>query len=98
VVNNFSVVTAATDPAGIPCYGSEEEQVAQYGCVASETLDYVALGYQTGLMAVDVLGGADVKSMAVYIVSDSEPVYSTANMAKFGLSLPDAYKDAREVK
>ncbi|MBP5749540.1 MAG: ABC transporter substrate-binding protein, partial [Firmicutes bacterium] len=42
VVNNFSVVTAATDPADIPCYGSEEEQVAQYGCVASETLDYVA--------------------------------------------------------
>ena len=98
VVNNFSVVTAATDPAGIPCYGSEEEQVARYGCVASETLDYVALGYQTGLMAVEVLKGADVKTMAVYIVSDSEPVYSLANMAKFGLSLPDAYKDAREVK
>ena len=98
VVNNFSVVTAATDPAGIPCYGSEEEQVAQYGCVASETLDYVALGYQTGLMAAEVLGGADVKTMAVYIVSDSEPVFSSANMAKFGLSLPDAYKDAREVR
>ena len=98
VVNNFSVVTAATDPAGIPCYGSEEEQVAQYGCVASETLDYVALGYQTGLMAAEVLGGADIKPMAVYIVSDSEPVYSSANMAKFGLTLPDAYKDAREVK
>ena len=98
VVNNFSVVTAATDPAGIPCYGSEEEQVARYGCVASETLDYVALGYQTGLMAADILGGADVKTTAVYIVSDSEPVYSLENMAKFGLSLPDAYKDAREVK
>ena len=98
VVNNFSVVTAATDPAGIPCYGSEEEQVARYGCVASETLDYVALGYQTGLMAADILEGADVKTTAVYIVSDSEPVYSLENMAKFGLSLPDAYKDAREVK
>ena len=98
VVNNFSVVTAATDPAGIPCYGSEEEQVARYGCVGSETLDYVALGYQTGLMAAEILGGADAKTMAVYIVSDSEPVFSSANMAKFGLSLPDAYKDAREVK
>lgn len=98
VVNNFSVVTAATDPAGIPCYGSEEEQVAKYGCVASETLDYVALGYQTGLMAAEVLGGADIKPMSVFIVSDSEPVYSSENMAKFGLTLPDAYKDAREVK
>ncbi|MBO4881435.1 MAG: ABC transporter substrate-binding protein, partial [Firmicutes bacterium] len=74
VVNNFSVVTAATDPAGIPCYGSEEEQVAQYGCVGSETLDYVALGKTTGQMAADVLNGADIMTMAVSIVSDSEPV------------------------
>ena len=29
VVNNFSVVTNATDPAGIPIFGSEIEQVEQ---------------------------------------------------------------------
>ena len=97
VVNNFSVVTAATDPAGIPCYGSEEEQVAQYGCVGSETLDYVALGKTTGKMAADVLNGADIMTMAVSIVSDSEPVYSTTNMAKFGMELPAEYAGARAV-
>ena len=97
VVNNFSVVTAATDPAGIPCYGSEEEQVAQYGCVGSETLDYIALGKTTGKMAADVLNGADIMTMAVSIVSDSEPVYSKTNMAKFGLELPADYASARAV-
>ena len=97
VVNNFSVVTAATDPAGIPCYGSEEEQVAQYGCVASETLDYVALGKTTGKMAADVLNGADIMTMPVSIVSDSEPVYSNANLAKFGMSVPADYANARVV-
>ena len=97
VVNNFSVVTAATDPAGIPCYGSEEEQVAQYGCVASETLDYVALGKTTGQMAADVLNGADIMTMPVSIVSDSEPVYSNANLAKFGMSVPADYAGARAV-
>ena len=97
VVNNFSVVTAATDPAGIPCYGSEEEQVAQYGCVGSETLDYIALGKTTGKMAADVLNGADIMTMAVSIVSDSEPVYSTTNMAKFGMELPADYAGARDV-
>lgn len=96
VVNNFSVVTAATDAAGIPCYGSEEEQVALYGCVASETLDYVALGRTTGTMAADVLQGADIMSMPVSVVVDSEPVYSSVNMEKFGLVLPAAYADARE--
>ena len=97
VVNNFSVVTAATDPAGIPCYGSEEEQVAQYGCVASETLDYVALGYETGIMAADVLEGADINSMAVSIVADSEPVYSTTNLAKFNMTVPADYSSARDM-
>lgn len=96
VVNNFSVVTAATDAAGIPCYGSEEEQVALYGCVASETLDYVALGHTTGTMAAEVLQGADIMSMPVNVVVDSEPVYSTINMEKFGLTLPEAYAGARE--
>ena len=97
VVNNFSVVTAATDPAGIPCYGSEEEQVALYGCVASETLDYVALGVTTGKMAADVLNGADIMTLPVSVVSDSEPVYSPANLAKFNLELPAAYEGARTV-
>ena len=97
VVNNFSVVTAATDPAGIPCYGSEEEQVAQYGCVASETLDYVALGKTTGKMAADVLNGADIMTLPVSIVSDSEPVYSNANLAKFNMEVPADYASARTV-
>ena len=96
VVNNFSIVTAATDAAGIPCYGSEEEQVAQYGCVASQTLDYVALGKTTGLMAADVLKTGEINNVAVSVVTDSEPVYSSVNMAKFGLTLPSQYADARE--
>ena len=97
VVNNFSVVTAATDPAGIPCYGSEEEQVAQYGCIASETLDYLALGNTTGQMAADILDGGDVMTMPVSIVSDSEPVYSSTNLAKFGIEVPADYTSARDV-
>lgn len=96
VVNNFSMVTAAADPAGIPCYGSEEEQVAKYGCVASETLDYVALGHTTGTMGAQVLKGEDILTMKVQVVTDSEPVYSSINMAKFGLALPEAYQSARE--
>lgn len=93
VVNNLSVLLNATDAAGIPVFGSEEEQVKN-GCVASETLDYVALGVTTGRMAAEVLKGGDIKTMPVSVVSDSKPVYSAANCAKFGIKLPDAYADA----
>ena len=52
VVNNLSVVLEATNAAGIPVYGSEIEQVKN-GCLASVSIDYVALGKVTGNMAAD---------------------------------------------
>ncbi len=97
VVNNFSVVLAVTDKAGIPCYGSEEEQVLQYGCVAAEGLDYFELGKKTGKMAAEVLQGADIMSMPVQIISESKPFYSSENMAKFGLKLPVEYENATDL-
>lgn len=93
VVNNLSVLLNATDAAGIPVFGSEEEQVKN-GCVASETLDYVALGATTGQMAAQILDGADVMTMPVSVVSDSQPVYSEKNCEKFGLTLPADYAQA----
>jgi len=94
VVNNLSVVTNAADAAGCPIFGSEKEQVAQYGCVASESLDYVALGVTTGEMAGKILKGSDAKTMPVSVVTDAKPVYSLKNMEKFGLTLPADYSSA----
>lgn len=97
VVNNLSVVINAADKAGIPIFGSEEAQVSEYGCVASESLDYVALGVTTGKMAADILNGESAETMAVTVVTDSEPVYSKTNMEKFNLTLPSEYTEARMV-
>lgn len=94
VVNNLSVVTNATDAAKIPIFGSEIEQVAKYGCVASETLDYVSLGVTTGEMAAKILKGADAKTTPVSVVTDSKPVYSLTNINKFSLTLPSEYTSA----
>ena len=94
VVNNLSVVTNAADAAKVPIFGSEKEQVAKYGCIASESLDYVALGVTTGEMAGKILKGADPKTMPVSVVTDSKPVYSAKNLAKFGLTLPTDFSSA----
>jgi len=93
VVNNLNVLLNATNAAGIPVFGSEQEQVKN-GCVASETLDYVALGVTTGSMAAQVLKGADINTMPVSVVTDSKPVYSKTNCDKFGITIPEAYKGA----
>lgn len=94
VVNNLSALLHATDAAEIPVFGSEEEQVKN-GCVASESLDYVALGVETGRMAAGVLSGeTDIMSLPVAVVADSSPVYSKANCDKFGIAIPEAYSSA----
>ena len=43
VVTNLAVVLDAANEANIPVYGSEEEQVKK-GCLASVSIDYIALG------------------------------------------------------
>lgn len=96
VVNNLSTLLHATDAAGIPVFGSEIEQVRN-GCVASESLDYVALGEETGRLAAQVLGGTDPNAIPVSIVADSVPVYSQKNLDKFGISLPADYSSAENV-
>lgn len=93
VVNNLGILLEQANAAGVPVYGSEDTQVSA-GCLASVSLDYVALGRVTGQMVLDVLGGADASAMAVKTITDAVPVINTDVLATFGFALPDAYKDA----
>lgn len=96
VVDNLQVLLEKANEAGIPVYGSEVEQVKN-GCLASETLDYVALGKATGEMAAKLLGGADAATMPVQLVADSQPVYNPDAAAKLNISLPADYANAEAV-
>ena len=83
--------------AGIPVYGSEEEQVKN-GCLASIGLDYVALGKVTGEMALEVLGGADASGMSVKTITDTTPFVNRTVMEQFHITLPAAYQNATFVE
>lgn len=96
VVNNLSVVLEAANNAGIPVYGSEEEQVKN-GCLASVSIDYVALGKVTGGMAADALEGASLAEMAVKTISDATPVVNTDVLAAFNMTMPETYANAATV-
>lgn len=93
VVNNLSILLEQANEAGIPVYGSEEEQVVN-GCLASVGIDYVALGKVTGEMALDILGGAEAASMAVRQITDATPIINTDVLAAFNLELPASYESA----
>jgi len=97
VVDNLSSVLQAADKAKIPVFGSEEEQVKN-GCLASQSIDYVALGKETGKMAAKILKGeAKASETPVFMVKDCTPVYNKAVMEKLGLTLPSEYSGAKAV-
>lgn len=90
VVNNLPVVLEAANKAGIPVYGSEIEQVKN-GCLASYSIDYVALGQKTGEMAVEVLSGKKIGEIPVEKFRTGTPVMNTDVSAAFGLTPSAAY-------
>ena len=96
VVNNLSILLDAAKEAGIPVYGSEIEQVNS-GCLASVSIDYVALGKVTGNMAVEIINGADIAATAVKKISDATPVINSDVLASLGMEMPAAYADAQTV-
>ena len=96
VVDNLSAVIKAANDGGIPVFGSEIEQVKN-GCLASESIDYVALGEQTGRMAARILSGEDASTMPVEEVEDATPVYNSQVLEALGLTLPADYQDAQDV-
>ena len=96
VVGNLNTLLEQANTAGIPVYGSEEEQVVN-GCLASVSLDYVALGVKTGEMIIDILGGESAAAIPVATITDGTPVVNTDVMEAFGITLPEAYKDAKKV-
>lgn len=96
VVENMSVVLEQAAAAGIPVYGSEIEQVKK-GCLASASIDYVALGEKTGQIAVDVLGGQSAATYPVVTVEDSFKVINSDVASQLGITIPDSLADVQKV-
>lgn len=96
VVNNLTIVLEKANAAGIPVYGSEVEQVKN-GCLASISIDYIALGKKTAEMGIEILNGTDPKTMAVGTISDGTPVINSEVMEKFGFTVPEKYASAEMV-
>lgn len=96
VVDNMSVVLEQANQKGIPIYGSEIEQVKK-GCIASASIDYVALGEKTGNIAVDVLGGKSAATYPVVTVSDSFLVVNPDVASSLEITIPAELNDAQKV-
>ena len=90
VVSSLQVVLDAANKKGIHVFGSEVEQ-GKVGCLASEGLDYVALGRQTGQMAAKVLKGEAKASEMNFEVIKGASFYGNTKVAEnLGITLPES--------
>lgn len=89
VVNAMKLLVGKCEQKRIPIIGSEEEQVSN-GALASDGIDYIVLGNQTGAMAAEVLGGADPAEMAVQVFdAEAENIFINETVAqKLGIEVP----------
>ncbi len=87
VVQSLPVVLELSAEAGKPVYGSEIEQV-RLGCIASEGLEYVELGRQTGRMAARVLRGESAASIPFEVIENSYLYINESALAQFSITVP----------
>ena len=97
VVANLPVLIEKANAAGIPVFGSEEEQVGN-GCIASAGIDYIDLGKKAGIMAARVLKGEDIKSIPYETLTESKITINTDAAASIGVTIPQSIIDRAEVK
>ena len=90
VVSALALMLDKAYAAGKPVFGSEIEQV-KLGCVASEGLDYIALGRQTGLMSAKILmGEAQASEIPYEIITEPSLYINSDALVTFGITLPEA--------
>ncbi len=79
-------------PAGVPIFAGEEGICAGCG-VATLSISYYDLGYQTGLMAYEILAnGADPATMEIEFAPNVTKKYNTVNATELGITIPSDYE------
>ena len=89
VVSYLAMVLDKANAAGKPVFGSEIEQVKN-GCIASEGVEYITLGKQTGDLAAQVLGGTFAGDLAFVSSEGGDMCYNPTVAAALNVTIPEA--------
>ena len=91
VANNTGIIDNICRPAKVPVIAGEEGICSGCG-VATLSISYYELGYQTGVMAAEILAeGADISTMPIAYAPSATKKYNKEICEELGLSVPDGY-------
>ena len=91
VANNTGIIDNICRPAKVPVIAGEEGICSGCG-VATLSISYYDLGYQTGVMAAEILGeGADISTMPIAYAPSATKKYNKEICEELGLTVPEGY-------
>ena len=92
VANNATAIDSIARPAGIPIIAGEVGICANCG-IATMSIDYYDLGYETGMMAVEILrDGADITQMPIRYAPEVTYQYNAEICAELGITPLEGYE------
>lgn len=93
---NTSAIYNVLMPAKVPVIAGEEGICKGCG-VATLSISYYDIGYQTGLMAYDILvNGADISNMEIEYAPKFTKEYNVNNAKELGVEIPEGYEAIKE--
>ena len=91
VANCTEAINNVALPTGTPIFAGEAGICAGCG-VATLSIEYYDLGYQTGLMAYEILvNGANPGEMEIQFAPNVTKMYNATNAAELGIAIPADY-------
>lgn len=96
IVASTPIVLEKANAENIPVIGCIDDQVKQ-GALATETLDYKQLGYQTGEIAVRVLNGEKPKDIPVQTLENTKLMINKAAAERLNIEIPESLKERAEI-
>lgn len=96
VVAAMPLIYQKTVAKKIPVIGSERGQV-ENGALATEGIDYYKLGYETGLMAVEIIEGKKPQEMPIKKAIEFSPTINEDTATALGILLPKELKARAEM-
>ncbi len=88
VASSMPTIVDVMNKNKIPYYVAADSMVADGG-LATDGINYPALGKETGDMAAEILKGADPGSMPVKVMEDTQIYVNLATAQAIGITLPE---------
>lgn len=96
VASAMPLIAAESMKKNIPIIGAERAHV-ENGALATEGIDYYKLGFQTGLVAVDIINGKTPAAIPVTTLENTELVINIDAAKRLNIDLPQDLKTQAEL-